>query len=112
MNTEEYLKLYDDNFEQIQNLVYKYHPYYRNKHFHKITAKGAERVCEQVREQIRQENNPPNLMLRDPIYLTRIFNQTWFGMPESLESRYEPGFNVLCDLCSEFSEDIEENLNE
>lgn len=112
MTTEEYLELYDNNFEKVQDLVYKYHPYYRNQHFHKITAQGAEYACEQVREEIRKENNPPNLFQRDPVYLNRIFNQTWFGMPESMESRREPGFGVLCDLCSEFPDDIEVNFDE
>ncbi len=112
MLTEEYLQLFDKNFDNIQALVYKYHPYFRNVHEHTISAPGAEFACEQVRKQIQKENNPPNLELRDPLYLNRVFNDTWFGMPESMEVRYEPGFGVLCDLCSEFPDDIEVDFDE
>lgn len=116
MLTEEYLELLLNNFSQINYLVSQYHPYYQNKHFHKITANGAEHACEIVREEIRKENKEPNLFEslknKDCLEINRICNAVWFGMPESMESRYEPGFNVLCDLCSEFPEDVEVKYEE
>jgi hypothetical protein len=33
--------------------------------------------------------------------LSRIFHKIWWGMPDQEWVRIEPGFFVLCDLCSE-----------
>jgi hypothetical protein len=114
--SQEYLQLLTDNFSKIESLVSNYHPYYQHVHHHAITAGRAEEFCESVREEIRKENKEPNLFEalknKDYIEINRIANSTWYGMPESMESRYEPGFNVLCDLCSEFPDDIEVDFEE
>jgi hypothetical protein len=116
MNSEEYLQLLTDNFSQIESLVSNYHPYYQHVHHHAISAAGAERACELAREEIRKEKKEPNLFEalqnKDYVEINRICNAVWFVMPESMESRYEPGFNVLCDLCSEFPDDIEVDFDE
>ena len=116
MNSKEYLQLLENNIDNIRHLVAKYHPYYRNIHKHTITAGRAEEFCEQVREEIKKEDKEPKIVEalwnKDCIEINRIANSTWYGMPESMESRYEPGFNVLCDLCSEFPDDIEVDFDE
>lgn len=33
--------------------------------------------------------------------IDKIMQETWFGIPESRGSRYLPGFQEFCDLCSE-----------
>jgi hypothetical protein len=74
-----------------------------------ITAKKAEELCESIRQDIQAEykGHPVIDFLsafnsRDGETIHSILNQTWFGMPESIQIRYEPGFNTLCDLCSEY----------
>ncbi len=116
MLSEEYLELLQDNFSDIQALVNNYHPYYRHQHNHIISAAGAEQVCETVRKEIRKKNIEPNLLEafknKDILKINSICNSVWFGMPESMDSRYEPGFSVLCDLCSEFPDDVEVDFEE
>ena len=116
MLSNEYLQLLEDNFTNIEALVKNYHPYYCHEHHHVISAFGAEQACELAREEIRKENKEPNLFEafqnKDYVEINRICNAVWFGMPESMESRYEPGFNVLCDLCSESPDDIEVDFDE
>jgi hypothetical protein len=116
MNTQEYLQLLEDNFTRIDRLVKYYHPYYQRVHHHVISASGAEQACELERKRIQKNSNEPNLyealQNKDCVEINRICNAVWFGMPESMESRYEPGFSALCDLCSEFPDDLEWDENE
>jgi hypothetical protein len=98
----------------LQDLVAKFHPDYRTPHpEHPVTASRAEMVCEVVRKTIRERPDPAVERI-DPVEkfrgcletldgeeMYRLLNETWFGMPESESVRSEPGFGVLCDLCSE-----------
>lgn len=109
MTSEKYLQLLEDNFSDIQSLVDVYHPFYRVKHKQKITAVGAEALCELEREKIRKKKQPDlyeAYQEKNCIEINHICNDTWWGIPESVACRYERGFGVLCDLCSEFPDDI------
>jgi hypothetical protein len=93
--------------DQLLKLVDKYHPYFRIKHDHPISAPAAELACQQIRREIASETlqNPSDLFQqylknRDSS-MVHLLNEVWFGMPESYESRWEPGFGVLCVLCDE-----------
>lgn len=101
MNSTEYLKLVQDNRETLKHLVDTYHPFYKRVHHHHITAPGPEVVCALARKQIQEKNQEPDLDSQDAVYLSEMFNEVWFGMPESIDSRCEQGFGLLCDLCSE-----------
>ena len=109
--TEEYWNVVERYKDQLLDLIAKYHPYYRRSHLtHHITAEKAERACEAVRKQIAdardEDTEDPQQTFRRYLKfksdnIVTLFNETWFGMPESREVRSEPGFGELCDLCSE-----------
>lgn len=111
----------DDNWDNLLLLIEKFHPashtiddIYEDDLLpdsinYPITAPLAEKACEAVRKDIRKkENQNPCATAtqakidRDGLRLYKIFNQTWFGMPESNAVRREAGFYTLCDLCSEY----------
>lgn len=105
---EEWWKFVEENVNTLQNLIARYHPYYKNLHLgHKISAETAERVCKQVRKQIAEETvEDPQVSFRKFVEardekLVNLLNEVWFGMPESMSYREAPGFGLLCDLCSE-----------
>ena len=113
MITTEWLALYEKNKEMIRNLVQSWHPCV-NRLAHRqdrITAKRAESVCDIFRDEIRQDNSDPIMVLdeavnkQDIAVAVRILNETWFGIPESHDSRSLDGFFILCDLCSEWDGD-------
>jgi hypothetical protein len=106
-NAEEYWQTCEDFKDELAQMIGDFHPYYQRQHAMKITASAAEESCKVVREKIVAETDRAPceqfhemLKVRDPM-ISRIFNQTWFGMPESAEVRSYPGFFMLCDLCSE-----------
>jgi hypothetical protein len=108
-NAEEWWKLLDDNLDRIENLVKGYHPNGGKFHgkLHEISAAAAE----EVRRTIVGQLNPKSVQevtsfrhlvsgrSRDAV--VGILSETWWGMPESHESRGEDAFFILCDLCSE-----------
>lgn len=115
MNSKEYLQIVNDNADILRTLIYKFHPNTvrvneRNLEKYTITAKKAEAVCEEIRKDIQRRNPISDfklaLMNEDVDSLLSIFSETWFGMPESIAVRNEPGFHTLCDLC-EYPEDYE-----
>lgn len=103
-------KAVEENWDDLVSLIDRFHPASDNPGTeYEITAPAAEQVCEIFREDIRQNVNANPCERakkakqdRNGDELHQIFNQTWFGMPESAEVRYEPGFGILCDLCSEY----------
>lgn len=112
MTATEWWKLFEAHQEDLRNLVVTYHPDARYKNKFPITAMSAESACQFVRKQIRRESN---ITLSDRFTmavvdhnidtLIRLFNEAWFGMPESTEVRREPGFFVLCELCEGIEEE-------
>jgi len=94
---------------QLLDLVAKYHPYYFKRYpAMPITAKRAERACQGFRNKIGQDTtkDPQRIFEmaldgQSGVTLVGLLNDTWFGMPESTAIHAEPGFSVLCDLCSE-----------
>lgn len=67
-----------------------------------ITAAAAEAACQLVRDQIDRANPAGDfesaIVKRDSAIVLTILSDTWFGMPESVTCRSEPGFWDLCDL--------------
>lgn len=107
---EQYWLLVNEHWQVLSDLISTYHPGYGRKHNMVITANRAENLCQQIREDILDDwqiddECPVKIAEQHKINrsdeIVSIFNQTWFGMPESYEVRSEPGFSLLCDLCSE-----------
>jgi hypothetical protein len=115
MLATEWWKLLESNIVDLRYLVTNFHPdaEFRHNDF-PITAYLAKKACKGIRNEIRQESN---ITLADRFNmafidhnaeeLIHLFNSAWFGMPESYESRREPGFFVLCDLCEGIEEEGE-----
>lgn len=93
--------------EELLDLVLNFHPYYRKHHDFVITAPTAEIACQMVREDICDETKIDPAWLFEQYCieknpkLSKLLDEAWFGMPESITVRSLPGFGVLCDLCSE-----------
>ena len=100
----------ETHWDDLIALIDRFHPLSDNPGTeYPITAAAPETMCELVRNEIRakESGNPCDRAKkakqdRNGDELHQIFNQTWFGMPESADVRYEPGFGILCDLCSEY----------
>lgn len=108
-NKDEWWQLVEKNWEQLERLMRLFHPDggAADRTAMPITAQRAEAVCEGVRQEIRDAGKGDPVaraaalrQQRDPL-LSLLFTETWFGLPESAMVRAEPGFGVLCDLCSE-----------
>lgn len=122
MTSNDYFQLIDDNKDKLIRLIEKFHPATRTidnglvpeSLNYPITAKLAEIACQKEREIIKEKGtiNPITYFInaidsKDIERIVNILNETWFGMPESSAIHNEPGFYVLCDLCSDFPDDIE-----
>lgn len=105
--SEDYWNLVEASKEKLQRLISEFHPFYKKVHQMPITAEMAEKACENIREEIaaKQQLDPQvefaeMLKKKDP-KIVGLFNDVWFGMPESTSVREYPGFFELCDLCDE-----------
>lgn len=115
MTNKEWVSLLEENLDNLIKLVEQFHPAghparltSREDKF-VITAKDAEKICQSIREKIAAENDNSGLYtflsaLKEKDYDTvhSVLNETWFGLPESVQVRRLPGFYALCDLCSEY----------
>ncbi len=113
MTREEWYEGFDEHREVLSSLVRRYYPIgAKSSPEARITADGAERACEMIREEIASEPTPDIDQLLDSKEfswaLLGLLSSTWFGMPESMDVRYEPGFYQLCDLCEGIDEDCPE----
>ena len=122
---EEFWVLVEANKDDLQALIAKYHPIYMRVHRGRITAPLAKRVCEAVRKDIMEDyqgkflektvsdkREDPQQKFRDMLNrkdptIDGLFNEVWFGMPESMESRNAKGFDILCLLCEGIPEEEE-----
>lgn len=105
-----------DKIEQgwpaLLNLCVKFHPTYTAPYKVPQEMILAEKACENVRQQIRDSNIRPEPIKtmelarqnKDSNTLRSICNEIWFGMPESVSSRKQPGFWLLCDICEYIEE--------
>lgn len=102
----------DEGWSNLLELCRKYHPNYTKPYKVPSTVILAEKACESIRNQIREENHPSPLKSMEQAKQDRNFSKLrsicsaiWFGMPESPKVRSEPGFFLLCDICDEYEED-------
>lgn len=109
----------NDNWSDLVGCIERFHPVSRNDEDlldFPITAEAAEKFSNVIRKQIvgeqtaglrfKKRNVVQEATIakenRDGMTLHTIFNQTWFGAPESRSVFAVPGFGLLCDLCSEY----------
>lgn len=109
MTITDWWALVDSRWVDLINCIETFHPNVKsvaNDWAYPITAPEAERACEFVRATIDR----PSVLTsatkakedRDHRTLNSIFNEAWFGAPESRDVYSVPGFSTLCDLCSEY----------
>ncbi len=95
--------------EELRSLVKCWHPASHGGYKKRmpITAQKAEALSLHYREEIKEDcSGEPvdgfNAYLRDKDErMVTLLNQTWFGIPESMDCWELVGFGLLCDLCSE-----------
>jgi hypothetical protein len=107
MTENQWLDKVEENWEALKQLVMQYHPRasYSPQPM-QVTAPGAEMACEVVRRQIASEGGQPvteELLDRlksegDVGELTSLFNEAWFGVPESTSCWGIEGFGELVNL--------------
>lgn len=96
-----------ENYDQLIGCIEKFHPTYAvdNSKFI-ITAKKAEAVCNEIRKEIKTVDPIGQFQIAyvkmDLPTMCRILNETWYGAPESRQVFNVPGFNILCDILSDF----------
>lgn len=100
-NKEEWWKLVDDNWEDLQSLIVIFHPSNKSVPKLKITANRAEKVRQSIVKKITTIPDYKELKKnRDP-KLAGVLDDTYWGIPESVDCWNYKGFGLLCDLCSE-----------
>lgn len=128
MKLQNWLELVIQNSNEIREAVIQFHPLIVsfNPEEFPITSPQAESACQLVRKEIVKEVNSTNILdIYDQIIsdlktdknlrsedlgiLNSIFNQTWFGAPESRQVYKYPGFSLICDL---LSDPIEESIED
>lgn len=114
---EEWWELLDRNWKDIKEIVLRFYPcqekFPETGHIRNLPdAPMAQVACNVIIKKMR---------IKKPIWkniaefseyletlktqrdksLSEIIESSWFGIPETHESRYLPGFYAFCDLCSE-----------
>lgn len=107
MNKAEWFLSIEGN-DDLLWLIKTYHPSRKNKSNLKITAPNAELACERIRSKIKNETKEDVVDLfrralkeEDEQAVLRIFNDAWFGVPESTDCWKIPGFKELVELIEE-----------
>ena len=105
---EQWWWYFDTSKAVLRALVRNFHPWKPIAREMPITATGAEMACDHIRREIANDftGNPLDIFdkadtERDGAALVTLLNETWFGLPESMDCHSLPGFGILCDLCSE-----------
>lgn len=98
---EDWWRLVDENWDDLKNLIETFHPSKKNAPKMEITANRAELVRQEICSTIDELGDYESLKNNRDNELLSIFNETYWGMPESVSCHDYPKFYLLCDLCSE-----------
>lgn len=111
MTKEQWLNKVVENKDALRSIIARYHPINLRGHRPEdtmddtITAPNAERACEIVRAQIRQESlDHPEIQFdiafvkQDTETISSLLSSAWFGIPESTGCWQIQGFGLMCDL--------------
>lgn len=117
-NAEEFWLLCGYHSKALRLLTSQFHP--SSKQYGKIklpiTAQCAEAACEDARKIIKGgiKQNPVDMfdvyLETKDIRMPTLLNEVWFGIPESMDAHSLLGFRVLCDLCSEGFDCLNQNV--
>lgn len=116
MNAEELVAYARQREDVLTQAIRDFHPvYHRQASDYQITAKAAEVACQDIRDELtsnaqidnRMEDPVVAFLRYDPDTLVAIANQTWFGMPESVEVRSHPGFFPICEVAEGYDDEDE-----
>ena len=119
-NKEEWWGNVEKHWEDLKYIVLSYYPNQKNfpKKGWPLRGDGLlaspQSACNAVIKELRAkdpiwldegcfEDYLKQLKETKDVELDKIFQSSWFGMPESPSVREVPGFFVFCDLCSESS---------
>jgi hypothetical protein len=122
MTQDEWLQKARDSKEILLGITYNYHPIQRpvtqalmdEELALNITAPDAEFACEQVRRQIKAQDDDPLQKLSAAIdsghvdVIMNVLNQVWFGIPESTSCWGIKGFHEMVSLLEDPPDDEEE----
>ncbi len=122
MTEQEWLDKAKKHADELRQFIGFYHPscHYPTPEL-PITAPNAEIACDQIREEIRYEDQGKAdpmiqfsraLEANDIGAINSLLNATWFGVPESTDCWFIPGFGVAVDLMGDLpgSDPTEEDL--
>jgi len=106
MTKQDWLNQVIENKDKLTSLVSSFHPSSNQSYNLPISAPNAERACEIIRKGIRKEIQVESATARfkqaikekncGAIY--QILQETWFGVPESVECWNLEGFAETVDL--------------
>lgn len=107
MNKEQFVEYAKENEKVMLDAIRTFHPFYCNGSIEgEITAKQAEIFLDGLRAEISREGKDPVAQFKkyDADIIQNIANQVWIGMPESMESRNHPAFNLICNLAEGYDD--------
>lgn len=82
-------------------LIKVYHPFNAQPNNMKITAPVAEAlrkiICSEIIQKEYILDIETAIMEKNIVYLRKVLEDTWFGMPEAKEIRTE-AFHILCEM--------------
>lgn len=118
---DEWWQIVNENWQSLRSLVACFYPRAENPlpdYEMPITAHAPEQARRACVNQIVKTRKMEPVNIKDHIEtlkvtrsagdLHRVFDETWFGIPESLGAHDLPGFGKLCDLCSDFPSEEQE----
>ncbi len=123
MTENEWLAKVAEKQDALKSLLRTYHPRCPLETFQKnplpITAPNVERVCHQIRQQIREENQDllpvptfeKALENKDTGAIINLLNEAWFGVPESTQCWGVVGFSEAVDLLEDVPDEEGETTN-
>lgn len=98
---QEWWEFVDTNWDDLKNLIETFHPARKNAPQLEITAERAEVIRRVICKDIVELCDYEKLKQEKDDRLLDVFNQTYWGIPESTSSWNYNGFGLICDLCSE-----------
>lgn len=103
--------LVDEEWDNLIALIEHFHPSFDRAYNYPITANRAEQARQTCLKNMEIEPNPVSAAIKarenkDAETLRDIFSQVWFGVPESYEAAQSAGFYSMCDLISDFPDEL------
>jgi len=108
---EEWWTLVNEHWDDLKNLIETFHPARKNTPEMTITASRAEALRQVLSAEFTRLDDYEKMREEQDVKLANVLEETYWGIPESIEVWQYPKFGLLCDLCSESYVLREENEN-